>query len=276
MTLLLGFAAVNTGNNLLYLLVSALLGFMAVSGLLGHQNLKGVEIQWVQGQDFFAGRRRAGEIRLFNKRRSLAVFLLRIETSESSAFIQSVAPGSHSCGAVDLIFQQRGYQHLPSFKVSSCFPVNFFVRSLVLTIPEKILVFPSLRPLSLQFAGERQKHVLSLESRERGDEGDIHSIGQYVPGDPLKVIHWKLSARQSQLRVKHLSDQTSATGTLLDLEELPGNIEDKLGYCAYLVEEHYRQNLPVGLRLPDRLLPPATGRVQRYRLLKELALYDTR
>jgi len=39
MTLLLGFAAVNTGNNLLYLLVSALLGFMAVSGVLGKWNL---------------------------------------------------------------------------------------------------------------------------------------------------------------------------------------------------------------------------------------------
>ena len=39
LTLLLGFAAVNTGNNLLYLLVSALLGFMAVSGILGRLNL---------------------------------------------------------------------------------------------------------------------------------------------------------------------------------------------------------------------------------------------
>jgi hypothetical protein len=33
LTLLTGFAAVNTGNNLLFLVVSALLAFMAVSGI---------------------------------------------------------------------------------------------------------------------------------------------------------------------------------------------------------------------------------------------------
>jgi len=44
---LIGFAAVNTGNNLLYLLVSALLGFMAVSGVLGKWNLAGVEVCYV-------------------------------------------------------------------------------------------------------------------------------------------------------------------------------------------------------------------------------------
>ena len=39
-TLLIGFAAVNTGNNLLFLVVSGLLAFMSVTGLAGMYNIK--------------------------------------------------------------------------------------------------------------------------------------------------------------------------------------------------------------------------------------------
>ncbi len=55
MTLLLGFAAVNTGNNLLYLLVSALLGFMAVSGILGRWNLARLSLRCLPPDELFDG-----------------------------------------------------------------------------------------------------------------------------------------------------------------------------------------------------------------------------
>ena len=38
----LGFAAMNTGNNLLYLLVSMLLGLIVVSGVLSERSMRGV------------------------------------------------------------------------------------------------------------------------------------------------------------------------------------------------------------------------------------------
>ena len=40
----LGIAAINTGNNLLYLLVSMLLGLIVVSGLLSEQTLRGLDL----------------------------------------------------------------------------------------------------------------------------------------------------------------------------------------------------------------------------------------
>ncbi|PLX76004.1 MAG: hypothetical protein C0615_07340, partial [Desulfuromonas sp.] len=54
LTLLLGFAAVNTGNNLLYLLVSALLGFMAVSGLIGRYNLARLRVDFLPPPEIYA------------------------------------------------------------------------------------------------------------------------------------------------------------------------------------------------------------------------------
>ncbi|NIQ94316.1 MAG: hypothetical protein GWN87_08975, partial [Desulfuromonadales bacterium] len=55
LTLLLGFAAVNTGNNLLYLMVSALLGFMAVSGLIGRYNLARLRVEFAAPPEIYAG-----------------------------------------------------------------------------------------------------------------------------------------------------------------------------------------------------------------------------
>ena len=45
--LTVGFAAVNTGNNLLYLLLGAVLGFIALSGWLSEQALRGLEVRRV-------------------------------------------------------------------------------------------------------------------------------------------------------------------------------------------------------------------------------------
>jgi hypothetical protein len=71
MTLLLGFAAVNTGNNLLYLLVSALLGFMAVSGVLGRWNLAGLGVRIEVPDEIYDGVPTLLTVRLANRKRLL-------------------------------------------------------------------------------------------------------------------------------------------------------------------------------------------------------------
>jgi len=52
---LLGFAAVNTGNNLIYLMASGLLGFMAISGILGKWNLSKIRISCTPPEEVYDG-----------------------------------------------------------------------------------------------------------------------------------------------------------------------------------------------------------------------------
>jgi hypothetical protein len=54
-TLLLGFGAVNTGNNLIYLIVSVFLSYMALSGFLGRHNLSAVEVHFSLPDEVYAG-----------------------------------------------------------------------------------------------------------------------------------------------------------------------------------------------------------------------------
>ena len=44
-TIAVGFAAMNTGNNLLYLLLGSMLGFIAVSGWLSEQAIRGLRVE---------------------------------------------------------------------------------------------------------------------------------------------------------------------------------------------------------------------------------------
>ena len=49
-------AAINTGNNLLYLLVSALLALIVVSGILSEQAMRGLALTPITPEELYAGR----------------------------------------------------------------------------------------------------------------------------------------------------------------------------------------------------------------------------
>ena len=65
----LGFAAMNTGNNLLYLLVSMLLGLIIVSGMLSEQSMRHLRFVPVTPDEVFAGRPALIGIRIGNRKR---------------------------------------------------------------------------------------------------------------------------------------------------------------------------------------------------------------
>lgn len=274
MTLLLGFAAVNTGNNLLYLLVSALLGFMAVSGVLGRWNLAGLSLRCLPPEEVFDGVPTLLGIELVNRRRWLPVCLLEVAHGDEHTLFPLVEPGNSQRRALTLTLSGRGWQTLPPVQVRSRFPINFFIRSLVLTVEEPVLVFPAPHPCPSPWQPDSGGGRGSVQTPRRGTEGEVSRIGDYRGGEPLRLIHWKLSARHEQLKVKELS-ATGRQPVLLDLATLPGRgLEERLRCAAYLIQQLLRAGRPVGLRAGTTLLPPRLGHPHRLRLLRTLALYD--
>ena len=51
-----GFAALNTGNNLLYLVLSLMLAFLVLSGVFSESTLRGIRVRRRLPREFFAGR----------------------------------------------------------------------------------------------------------------------------------------------------------------------------------------------------------------------------
>jgi len=71
-------------------------------------------------------------------------------------------------------------------------------------------------------------------SRVSGDDDDFYGVREYKRGDPLKKIHWMVSARKSQLIVKEFQRQSFFRATIMfNLEK-----EDNLGEGRESVAEY--------------------------------------
>ncbi len=270
MTLLLGFAAVNTGNNLLYLLVSALLGFMAVSGILGRLNLAGLGIRLEIPDEVYDSVPTLLSVHLENRKRLLPAFLIEVLLPASRTVFTVVEKRGAASAALPAVFHGRGTHQVVHARVRSIFPINFFVRSFPVPVGRTITVFPTPRPCRLAGEAGRLDAGGELPTARKGYEGEISRIADYRGGEPLKMIHWKLSARHDKLKVKELS-AVARPPVIIALDLLPGSLEERLGCAAYLVGACLREERPVGLRLGGRTLPPAIGRAHKLRLLAELA-----
>jgi uncharacterized protein (DUF58 family) len=77
-TLVIGIAALNTGNNLLYIVVAAMLAAVLVSGIVSAWVLRWLELDIRLPEHVFAGRPVAGRIVLRNPRRHLPSFSIRV------------------------------------------------------------------------------------------------------------------------------------------------------------------------------------------------------
>lgn len=272
-TLLIGFAAVNTGNNLLFFIVSALLGFMAVSGVLGWLNIHGLDAVVTPPDEVYSGVPTLFTLRLTNRKRLLPSFLLQVGCDGATADFRVMDRQGTATSSLMMTLMGRGHHTLGGVTVCSPFPINFFVRCRNLPLDLRTVVFPV--PLGCPGATDSRTHGRSgsLAAQGKGYEGDIDRIVAYSGGDPLKMIHWRLSARHDELKVKELS-ATAREPLVIDIDRLPaGNLEEKLSCATYLVNRLMREGRPVGLKLRKRLLKPADSRGHRLRLLTELALY---
>jgi uncharacterized protein (DUF58 family) len=275
-TLLIGFAAVNTGNNLLFLIVSSLLGFMAVSGFLGWLNLRNLGVTVVLPDEIYDGRDTLVTVRLANRKTLLSVFLLSVDVSGAGARFSLVERGCVESDTVTLRFHGRGTKLMEKVTISSPFPINFFVRRKLVTVSAPFTVFPSPRECpALDGMGMKDARGEAF-SRRKGFGGEVAAIRDYTGSDPLKLIHWRLSARHTEFKVKETA-APSEDPLIIDVLSLPGvGLEENLSCAAYLVNRGVRANRPVGLKLGARFVRPDLTRTHRLRLLTELAVYGTR
>lgn len=269
----MGFAAVNTGNNLLFLVVSSLLGFMAVSGFAGWLNIRQIRVGLDFPDEIYAGKNVFVTVRLENQKKRMPSFLLKLDAFGESLRFPLVEKSSADTGSLFVTFPERGEVIPGKVVLSSPFPINFFVRSSTIQLDSRCTVFPAPRECALPDGPGRKVARGETLSSRKGSGGDIARIRDYLSNDPLKLIHWRLSARHEELKVKELTAPAEAP-LVVDIHSLPGaTLEENLSYGTFLINKTARAGRPVGLRLGRLFLRPDFTRAHRLRLLTELAMY---
>lgn len=236
-------------------------------------NLKGLTPELLPPSEMFAGNAALFRLRLTNSKQRLPSFLIRVSCGDDQGVTFPILPANdHAEKSFSLRFSRRGPARLGKITISSAFPVDFFTRFWTFTSEDEFVVFPRLIAGLATGDGLEQRQIGSAPLRERGLDGELERIAAYSGREPLRVIHWKLSARGDDLLVKDFGRQT-AQPLVIDPDMLAGSsLEERISQAAWLVRRwvHLR---PVGLRLGGTTVPPAMGRSHGALLLKDLALY---
>ena len=94
--LLIGIAALNTGNNLLYVIVAAMLAAILVSGVASAVVLRGLELDVRLPEQVFAGRPAPAKILVRNRRRwlpSFSISVIPLKTKDKDKALGTLAMG---------------------------------------------------------------------------------------------------------------------------------------------------------------------------------------
>ena len=253
-------------------MVSGLLAFMSVTGYAGMMNLQRLAVELLPPAELYAGQPASFTLRITNRKRHVPSFLLSFSCQGGVALLAHLPAAATVDLPLELTLPDRGWTNVPSLQVSSPFPVAFFIRSWRLTIGRDLLVYPGLVPCLEQGGGRSGAHARNGRYDERSSSGEVDRIVEYSGREPLRQIHWKLSARSEELKVKQYRFAT-AEPLLIELENLPGRLEERICCAAWLVH-HWAPERPVGLRLGERLVPPQAGLQQMHQLLAALAVYN--
>src|SRR6185295_11559210 len=192
--LALGFAAMNTGNNLLYLLASLLLALIIVSGVLSEQSMRKLRLSAVVPDEIYAGGPTALGVRVANGKRWLTSYSVMLEAGEGRLYLDRLRAGEQRLLTWEATLPRRGRQRLPGLRVVTRFPFGLFVKTGRHLLDEEIVVFPAVGPID----AARRRELAgggSRPLRRRGRGHDLYNLRDYRPGDDRRLIHWRSSAR---------------------------------------------------------------------------------
>jgi uncharacterized protein (DUF58 family) len=127
---------------------------------------------------------------------------------ERGGYLHALAPlGWHSEASweFELPCRTRGVYQLGPIELTSGDPFGLLVRRLLVSEQRSVLVYPKILPLrQLGFSLSAGFGVRQRRRALQEDPSRVAGVRAYRPGDPLRRIHWKATARQQELQVRVL------------------------------------------------------------------------
>lgn len=279
-TFAVGFAAMNTGNNLLYLLLGSMLGFITVSGWLSEQAIRDVRIERRFAHAVTVGHDFRLTYEVTNRKGllpSLAVEIIE-EGLPDRAFVAHVpARGTVTARSVNS-FVRRGIYPLGTVTLSTSFPFGMFRKERDVQIPGEVVVWPrsDRRVREPRVGGGRMRRAELSTHGTAGSRGEYRSLRGYRPGDDPKDIHWRSTARTREPVIREYERDGAETRWIcLDTRAEPGDAaEVAVEVAASLCGQAVAGRHPFALVAGDTVLEPGEGPAHLERALDLLARVD--
>ncbi len=294
-TLLLGLAAINTGNNLLFLLLGWMCSVILASGILSELSLRGLTVVRQPPPRIFSGRPFLMGISLRNEKRRLPSFSIEIEDLVLSGAPPLAKPIDKKCYFLKIpsgrmqstsyrhTFPRRGRYAFEGFRISTKFPFALFRKSLEVDCPGEVIVFPAIHPVNPPQPSGR---VGGEDTQARqGRRGEFFGLRELRDGDDPRDIHWRSSAHKGRLMVREYEEEAQRRATILVENGMADDppqaerdtLEKAISMAASLASAYISRGYAVRVigRGPEGHVPSAAGPAQLARILRMLALLPT-
>ncbi len=296
--IVVGFAAWNTGNNLLFLVFSLLCSTLFVGWVAARSSLRDLTVSARCPDHIFAAEPAPVIVTLRNTKRVLPSFSILVEargprSDESAntkrrqkyvkrllAYFTYVPHHAAAEQRVEQLFPTRGHVLIDGFELSTRFPFGFFRRRRRLRARNvDIIVYPKPEVISDEL------HLLPMyagrmPSLRRGAGHDLFSLRDYQPQDDLRHIDWKATARSRKLTVREFTSEDERRISIVldtrlprtEADEFAGRFERGVVQAASLINHFIDERAEVRLVLGDEVGPFGSGIEHLYRCLRRLAL----
>jgi uncharacterized protein (DUF58 family) len=302
-------AALSTGNNLLFLILSMLLSMILTSGIFARNSLRSVSVSLQLPESVFEGERVPVKVSLRNQKQLVPALSLTVEdessangrslTSRAVALLcgqggRAAVHGAHDrtvlrhpayfpwipaqsvrSELVHQSFPRRGLYRLHGFRISTRFPFGLFVRGERVSADGQVWVYPSVSEISSEL------HLLpflpgKLESLREGHGESLFAIRKYQEGESVRLVDWKATAKTGELMAREFArDEENNFCLLLDtITARDGSeyFEKAVSLCASLAQHFAREGAEFEFLTPRERIPRGIGAAHLDRVFRALAV----
>ncbi|CAE6705845.1 MAG: DUF58 domain-containing protein [Nitrospira sp.] len=286
LTLAVGIAAVNTGNNLFYLLLAMMLSLIVLSGLLSEQCVRRLDFHRHLPDSLFVNQPAVATLWIANHKAHVPTVSVRIldvvagQDHDRGIHLTHLAPGASTLRSYPLLACRRGRYHIEGIRVITPFPFGLFQKKAFYPCEASLLVCPAIIPLPPLRLQELQSIGHEQALARRGPGTSLYNLREFRPGDDSRAIHWLTTARTAKLMIKETEaeDQHMITLALFTVcpDELDRTFERTLSITASLVDYYVKRGVRLRLILGDQPHLLADGEEQSRDLFHALALCERR
>jgi uncharacterized protein (DUF58 family) len=270
-----GLGALNTGNNLLYLVLGLLLAMVVVSGVLSERCLRHLSLRRLGTESAFVGEPFAYRWALTRRHgHAFALTLAEVQAPlKGEGRVGYLRAGAEHIVRADLTADKRGPVKLSGVQVTTTWPLGLFAKTRILDLDGTVLIYPR-RGYSCQLPSEARLGPVGDSSTPRRNDGtgDVAGLRELGPNEDARRVHWRKSAAVGKLIKVEREREERRTYVLTVKAGLTGDaLERRCEEVAALSHQLLETGNEVGLETPGERLRPAAGSAQERRILRALA-----
>lgn len=256
-TIVIGFAALNTGNNALYIGLTFMLGCLLLSGIASKGGLKHLEVAMSDIGEAWAGAPADAALTIRNRSSiwNIRDVVITADDLAEPLLIPLLARGGTVTLPAPFVFRRRGRVEMKKLDLYTRYPFGFFLKKRRAKMGGEVIVYPRLLPQNRWPERFRPATGDQSAANRPGPGSETHSFREYVRGDSMRQVYWKKSASIGRWIIKQPElDAARTVHVMIDPHKPHGasddDFEEMISAATTFIHQALRKGLDVILTLP--------------------------